>query len=73
MADVAKLSGLAVYEAIMLSLTEEDMQEVEKIADDAQAKARIEELFKIRTGMTTEELVTKAQMKLLEERSRKNG
>ena len=61
LAGVAKLSALDVYAALMTSLTEEDMKEVEAIGDDEQAKKRMEELFKQRSGMTVDELVTKVQ------------
>ena len=37
------------------------MKEVEAIGDDEQAKKRMEELFKQRSGMTVDELVTKVQ------------
>ena len=61
LAGVAKLSALDVYAALMTSLTEEDMKEVEAIADDEQAKKRMEELFKFRSGMTVDEMVKKVQ------------
>ena len=61
LAGVAKLSALDVYAALMTSLTEEDMKEVEAISDDEAAKKRMEELFKQRSGMTVDELVAKVQ------------
>ncbi len=61
LAGLSKLSALNVYSAIMSSLTEEDMKEVEAIADETQAKQKMEELFKLRTGMTVDELVEKSQ------------
>lgn len=61
LAGVAKLSALDVYAALMTSLTEEDMKEVEQIGDDEQAKKRMEELFKLRSGMTVDEMVEKVQ------------
>ena len=61
LAGVAKLSALDVYAALMTSLTEEDMKEVEAIADDEAAKKRMEELFQQRTGMTVDEMVQKVQ------------
>ncbi len=61
LAGVAKLSALDVYAALMTSLTEEDMKEVEAIADDEAAKKRMEELFKQRSGMTVDEVVGKVQ------------
>ncbi len=61
LAGVAKLSALDVYAALMTSLTEEDMKEVEAIGDDEAAKKRMEELFKQRSGMTVDELVGKVQ------------
>lgn len=61
LAGVAKLSALDVYAALMTSLTEEDMKEVEQIADDEQAKKRMEELFKLRSGMSVDELAAKVQ------------
>ena len=61
LAGVAKLSALDVYAALMTSLTEEDMKEVEAMADDEQAKKRMEELFRERSGMTVDEMVQKAQ------------
>lgn len=61
LAGVAKLSALDIYAALMTSLTEEDMKAVEAIADDEEAKKKMEELFKLRTGMTVDEMVQKAQ------------
>ena len=61
LAGVAKLSALDVYAALMTSLTEEDMKEVEAVGDDEQAKKRMEELFKFRSGMTVDEMVKKVQ------------
>lgn len=61
LAGLSKLSALNVYSAIMSSLTEDDMKEVEAIADEGQAKQKMEELFKIRTGTTVDELVGKSQ------------
>ncbi len=61
LAGVAKLSALDVYAALMTSLTEDDMKEVEAIADEEQAKKRMEELFRERSGMTVDEMVQKAQ------------
>lgn len=61
LAGVAKLSALDVYAALMTSLTEDDMKAVEAIPDDEQAKAKMEELFKLRTGLTVDELVAKTQ------------
>lgn len=57
LAGVAKLSALETYEAIMSVLTEEDMKAVEAIADDEQAKVKMEELFKLRAGVSTAEFV----------------
>lgn len=61
LAGVAKLSALDVYAALMTSLTEEDMKEVEAISDDEAAKKRMEELFAQRTGMTIDQLIQRAQ------------
>ena len=61
LAGVAKLSALDVYAALMTSLTEEDMKEVEAIPDDEQAKQKMEELFAQRTGMTIDQLIQRAQ------------
>jgi len=61
LAGVAKLSALDVYAALMTSLTEEDMKEVEAIGDDEAAKKRMEELFRERSGMTVDEMVQKVQ------------
>lgn len=61
LAGLSKLSALNVYSAIMSSLTEDDMKVVEAIADEEQAKQKMEELFKLRTGMTVDELVKKSQ------------
>ena len=61
LAGLSKLSAMNVYSAIMSSLTEDDMKEVEAIADEGQARQKMEELFKIRTGMTVDELVEKSQ------------
>lgn len=67
LAQVAKYSSLEIYEAIMTTLTKEDMQEVEKIKNDKKAKEKIEELFKKRAGMTINELVANTQLALIEE------
>lgn len=56
---VAKLSAVEIYTVLMMSLTEEDMQEVEKIEDEEEAKKKMEELFKLRTGMSVDELAEK--------------
>lgn len=61
LAGVAKLSALDVYAALMTSLTEEDMKTVEAITDDEAAKKKMEELFKLRSGMTVDEMVEKVQ------------
>ena len=61
LAGVAKLSALDVYAALMTSLTEEDMKQVEAISDDEAAKKRMEELFAERTGMTVDQLVQQSQ------------
>lgn len=60
-AGVAKLSAAGVYMALMTALTEEDIQAVEKIEDDGEAKNKMEEFFKLRTRMTVEEFIAKAQ------------
>lgn len=64
---IAKHSGLETYETIMLSLTEDDMSYIEKIEDEKEAERKIEELFKLRTGMTIDELVANIQTYLIEE------
>lgn len=61
LAGLSKLSALNVYSAIMSSLTEDDMKEVEAVVDEGQARQKMEELFKLRTGMTVDELVKKSQ------------
>ena len=61
LAGVAKLSALDVYAALMTSLTEEDMKEVEAISDDEEAKKKMEELFKQRTGSSIDQLVQQSQ------------
>ena len=61
LAGVAKLSALDIYAALMTSLTEEDMKEVEAISDDEQAKKRMEELFAKRAGMSIDQLVQQSQ------------
>ncbi len=61
LAGLSKLSALNVYSAIMSSLTEDDMKEVEAISDEGQAKQKMEELFKLRTGTSVDELVKKGQ------------
>jgi len=61
LAGVAKLSALDVYAALMTSLTEEDMKEVEAISDDEAAKKRMEELFVERAGMSIDQLVQQSQ------------
>lgn len=61
LAGVAKLSAVSLYSAMMTSLTEEDMKEVEAIPDDEAAKKKMEELFQQRTGMTIDELAKRTQ------------
>ena len=61
LAGVAKLSALDVYAALMTSLTEDDMKEVEAIADDEAAKKRMEELFAKRTGLSLDQLIQQSQ------------
>lgn len=61
LAGVAKLSALSLYNAMMTSLTEEDMRAVEAIPDDEAAKKKMEELFRERTGMTVDQLAKSAQ------------
>ena len=48
-------------EALMTSLTEEDMKEVEAISGDEAAKKRMEELFTKRAGMSIDQLVQQSQ------------
>jgi len=66
---LAKYSGLETYNAIALSLAEEDIQEIEAIQSDRKAKEKMEELFYKRTGMTIDKLVGKIQMTLIENSS----
>ena len=66
LAGIANNAGLTTYEAIMASLTEEDMDNVEKITNEDKAKETIEELFEKRTGMTIDELVDKVQLLVFE-------
>lgn len=61
LAGVAKLSALDVYAALMTSLTEEDMKEVEAISDDEEAKKKMEELFAKRTGLSIDQLIQQSQ------------
>lgn len=61
LAGVAKLSALDIYAALMTSLTEDDMKEVEAISDDEAAKKRMEELFAQRTGLSIDQLVQQSQ------------
>ncbi|KKU12816.1 MAG: hypothetical protein UX17_C0036G0007 [Parcubacteria group bacterium GW2011_GWC2_45_7] len=61
LAGVAKLSALDIYAALMTSLTEEDMKEVEAISGDEAAKKRMEELFTKRAGMSIDQLVQQSQ------------
>lgn len=56
-ADLLKYTSASVYYAIMIFLTDEDMDEVEKISDDKAAMEKMKELFKLRTGVTPEEFV----------------
>lgn len=66
---LAKYSGLETYNAIALSLTEDDINEIEAIQNDKKAKEKMEELFKKRTGMTIDKLVGKIQLTLIENSS----
>lgn len=66
LAGVAKLSALDAYTAIMSSLTEEDMKEVEAIGDDEAAKKRMEELFLLRVGMSVADMIKAVQEKFAE-------
>ena len=56
-----RFSAFDVYIAIMSSLKEEDMKEIETITDDNEAKSRMMKLFKLRTGMEVQEMITKVQ------------
>lgn len=66
LAGVAKLSALDAYTAIMLSLTEVGIKEVEAIPDDEAAKKRMEELFLLRAGMSVADMIKAVQEKFAE-------
>ena len=56
-ADLLKFSAVNIYYAIMTFLTDEDMEEIEKIPDDTQAMEEMKKRFALRTGYTPEEFV----------------
>lgn len=58
---VAKFSAFDVYTMIMSKLTEEDMKTIEAIANEEEAKKKMEELFTLRTGMSVDDVVKEAQ------------
>ncbi len=47
----------AIYAFIVLVLTDEDLASIEKIADEAKVNQKIEELFKLRTNLTLDDVV----------------
>jgi len=63
---VAKYSGLETYSAITATLTIKDKKLIEEIENELEARLKIEELFKLRSGMTIDELVGKIQMSIID-------
>lgn len=57
--DLLKFSAAELYFAIMSELSEEDIQAVEQITDDALAEEEIKKRFKDKTQMTPEEFIAK--------------
>lgn len=58
-ANLLKFSSAEVYFAIMAFLTDEDMEAIEKIEDEKKAEEELTNRFKLRTGVTPTEFVTK--------------
>lgn len=63
---VAKYSSIAIYEAIMLTLSEKDMNEIEQIESETEAMKRIEEKLEKRHRMKLNEFVGQIQKYLLD-------
>ncbi len=57
LANLLKFGAAELYYAIMLYLTDEDAEDIEKIADDKKAQEEVKKRFKLRTGVTPEEFV----------------
>ncbi|MCL4397878.1 hypothetical protein M1403_02510 [Patescibacteria group bacterium] len=57
--DFLNFSAAELYVVIMSQMTEEDMQAIEKISDDALAEEEIKKRFKDHTQMTPEEFLIK--------------
>lgn len=60
------LSAASLDAAILSSLTPEDQRIVEAITDDAQAEEKMKELFELRTGMTVDQFMEKAQQAFID-------
>ena len=58
LANLLKFSAAEVYFALMTYLTDEDMECIEKIADEKKAEEEMISRFKLRTGVTPVEFVT---------------
>lgn len=61
LASLTEISGVELYTALMISLTEEDRKTVDGIEDENEAFKKMDELFKLRTGMDADELIAKVQ------------
>lgn len=57
LANLLKFGAAELYYAIMLFLTDQDAEDIEKIDDEEKAKEEVKTRFKLRTGMTPEEFV----------------
>lgn len=57
--DLTKFSAAELYFAIMSELSEDDMQAVEQITDDALAQEEIKKRFQQKTQMAPEEFIAK--------------
>ena len=55
------LSAASLDAAILASLTPEDQQIIEAISDENMAEEKMKELFALRTGMTVDQFMEKAQ------------
>ncbi len=57
LANLLKFGAAELYYAIMLHLTDEDAEIIDKMDDEGKAKEEIRKRFKLRTGVTPEEFV----------------
>jgi hypothetical protein len=51
-ADLVKFGSTALYTTIQANLSEQDMEEIEKIDDEIQAQIEVEKRFMAKTGKT---------------------